>query len=294
MCADCEEEMQAKEEPGQTPSVPKGFDQGFAALQGGGQPLPAAERAFFEPRFGRDFANVRLHSGPGAVQLARSVSARAFTLGDSIVFGSGQYALGTSAARQLLAHELTHVVQQGASTTVRRAALHSGRILYEGDCQHLACNSKWACEDASGVECPDGTRNAFSKTAKKFRPLFTCDTKCENGHTCDDGDNWMAIPHSRFARRKCGQDLVICANGSFTHGRVRDRSEIEAWEAGPGIIDALGVSRATFTGSIYPNESDAGFLADTKCRSSSGSTSPSYTPGPYFGRRDNPADIIPR
>ena|GEM_PF-3589356 len=115
-CADCEEELRAKEEPGETPEVPHGFAQRFAALHGGGRPLPAAERAFFEPRFGRDFGGVRLHNGPAASDLARSVHARAFTLGDSIVLGDGQYAPGTSGGRQLLAHELTHVVQQGGAS----------------------------------------------------------------------------------------------------------------------------------------------------------------------------------
>ncbi|HEV8579162.1 MAG TPA: DUF4157 domain-containing protein [Thermoanaerobaculia bacterium] len=118
MCADCEEEqVRAKEEPGQTPEVPSGFAERFAALHG--QELPAAERSFFEPRFGRDFASVRLHSGPAASELARSVHARAFTLGDSIVFGSGQYAPGTSDGRELMAHELTHVVQQGGGAPAR-------------------------------------------------------------------------------------------------------------------------------------------------------------------------------
>jgi hypothetical protein len=117
LCHDREEDMQAKEEPGQTPSVPGGFERRFATLQGGGQPLPTAERAYFEPRFGRDFAGVRLHSGPAAGELARSVHARAFTLGDSIVFGPGQYAPGTSVGRRLIAHELTHVVQQGGGST---------------------------------------------------------------------------------------------------------------------------------------------------------------------------------
>ncbi len=116
MCAECEEEMvQAKEEPGETPSVPDGFEPRFAAIQGDGQPLPASERAFFEPRFGRDFSNVRLHSGTAAGELARSVQARAFTLGDTVVFGAGEHAPGTSAGRRLMAHELTHVVQQGSA-----------------------------------------------------------------------------------------------------------------------------------------------------------------------------------
>jgi hypothetical protein len=124
LCAECEaerenEEVRAKEEPGETPEIPNGFAQRFAALHGGGRPLPAAERAFFEPRFGRDFAGVRLHSGPAASELAGSVHARAFTLGDAIVFGRGQYAPGTSGGRQLLAHELTHVVQQGGAAPER-------------------------------------------------------------------------------------------------------------------------------------------------------------------------------
>ncbi|MEA2563869.1 MAG: hypothetical protein QOH06_5373 [Acidobacteriota bacterium] len=121
MCAECEEEMHAKEEPGRTPSVPGGFEPRFAALRGSGQPPSAAERSFFEPRFGNDFAGVRLHTGPAAGELARSVHARAFTLGDSIVFGSGQYSPGTSAGRRLLAHELAHTVQQsGGARRVQR------------------------------------------------------------------------------------------------------------------------------------------------------------------------------
>ncbi|HEX6862977.1 MAG TPA: DUF4157 domain-containing protein [Thermoanaerobaculia bacterium] len=121
MCHECEEEMQAKEEPGRTPSVPEGFEQRFSALQGGGRPLPASERAFFEPRFGRDFSGVRLHSGPAAGELARSVHARAFTLGKSIVLGPGE------SGRELLAHELTHVVQQRGAPpgVVRRQTIHS-------------------------------------------------------------------------------------------------------------------------------------------------------------------------
>lgn len=127
MCAECEEEkVQARisrkeSEPGETPSVPEGFELRFAALQGGGQPLPASDRAFFEPRFGRDFANVRLHSGQDASELARSVHARAFTLGNSIVLGSGQ------SGRELLAHELTHVVQQGGNREGRAQRPSSGR-----------------------------------------------------------------------------------------------------------------------------------------------------------------------
>lgn len=77
-----------------------------------GKPLDAATRAFFEPRFGHDFSRVRVHVGLAAGESARNVSARAYTVGRNIVFGPGQYVPGSGTGRRLIAHELTHVVQQ--------------------------------------------------------------------------------------------------------------------------------------------------------------------------------------
>lgn len=80
-----------------------------------GRPLPIAERRFFEPRFGTSFDGVRIHTGPAA-QTANSVlGAQAFTVGRDVAFGAGQFRPGTRDGRHLLAHELTHVVQQESS-----------------------------------------------------------------------------------------------------------------------------------------------------------------------------------
>lgn len=78
-----------------------------------GQPLDSATHAFFTARLGHDFANVRVHAGADAAESARAVNARAFTVGRDVVFDAGQFAPHTRAGRELLAHELTHVVQQG-------------------------------------------------------------------------------------------------------------------------------------------------------------------------------------
>lgn len=86
------------------------------AVQSGGQPLPKAERAFFEPRFGHDFGQVRVHTDTAAAATAQALNARAYTVERDIVFGAGQYAPGTEGGRALLAHELVHVVQQGAAS----------------------------------------------------------------------------------------------------------------------------------------------------------------------------------
>ncbi|HEX7239158.1 MAG TPA: DUF4157 domain-containing protein [Longimicrobiaceae bacterium] len=82
-------------------------------VRASGQPLDRATRVFMESRFGQDFGGVRVHTGARASDSARELGALAYTVGRDVVFRSGAYAPGSSAGRQLLAHELTHVVQQG-------------------------------------------------------------------------------------------------------------------------------------------------------------------------------------
>lgn len=82
-------------------------------LHSPGQPLDAETRAFFEPRFGHDFSRVRIHNGADAAESARTINAFAYTVGRHIVFGAGQYTPASRAGRELIAHELTHTIQQG-------------------------------------------------------------------------------------------------------------------------------------------------------------------------------------
>jgi hypothetical protein len=85
----------------------------------GGQPLTKEQQAFFEPRFGANFSHVRIHTDQSADTAARAVGAQAYTRGSDIVFRGDQYHPHTYAGRQLLAHELTHVVQQGAAPRIQ-------------------------------------------------------------------------------------------------------------------------------------------------------------------------------
>lgn len=82
------------------------------SLAGNGRPLTQSERSFFEPRFGRDFSEVRVHTGIQADRAARSIDAQAFTIGNDIAFAKGNYRPDTTEGKELMAHELTHVVQQ--------------------------------------------------------------------------------------------------------------------------------------------------------------------------------------
>ena len=107
-----EEFLQAKSRDGASPEVAHDLESEINAIRGGGRSLSGSERAYFEPRFGYDFSGVRVHTNDRARASARALNASAYTIGSNVVFGTGQYIPGTTQGRRLLAHELTHVVQQ--------------------------------------------------------------------------------------------------------------------------------------------------------------------------------------
>ena len=130
LCSRCEEELQRQAEneeeeeeeemlhakPGSSETLsamPQTAAQ-VRSLRGGGVPLSTATRAFFEPRFDHDFSQVRIHADQRGAESAKALNARAFTYGSDIAFATGEYAPESHSGRLLLAHELTHVVQQAS------------------------------------------------------------------------------------------------------------------------------------------------------------------------------------
>ena len=111
--------LRTKRAPGEAPPVTPGVAADIQTLRGGGRRMDAPTRDFFESRFNTDFNGVRVHTGPRAARAAHAVKARAFTLGSDIVFGEGQYRPAARSGRQLLAHELVHVIQQGGGQANR-------------------------------------------------------------------------------------------------------------------------------------------------------------------------------
>jgi hypothetical protein len=93
-------------------AVDTGIQQAIEGARGGGQPLPEGVRASMERALGADFDGVRVHTGAHADQLNRALQARAFTTGQDIFFRRSEYSPTSFGGRQVLAHELTHVMQQ--------------------------------------------------------------------------------------------------------------------------------------------------------------------------------------
>ena len=175
------------------------------ALASSGRSLEQALRADMEQRFGYDFSRVRVHSGAAAEQSARDVNAKAYTVGHDIVFGLGRFAPATHEGRRLIAHELTHVVQQSGAARIRMgqrdemcgvpavmplSAAQSGMVQRaplsqnEADYKKLVKQGKW-CRDSEetgalhpGQQCyreipapqgyPPGDQACFDKKTGKF------------------------------------------------------------------------------------------------------------------------------
>ncbi|GHC57857.1 eCIS core domain-containing protein [Ulvibacter litoralis] len=107
-----EESIQTK---GGTNTIPPSLESNLASSKGSGNPLPATTKSQMESSFGTDFSHVRIHNDSNAVQMSKQLGAQAFANGNDIYFNEGKYNPSSKEGQHLLAHELTHTVQQGAS-----------------------------------------------------------------------------------------------------------------------------------------------------------------------------------
>lgn len=132
-CSKCEEEEQAQRKPlasfiqkkestGSGTVVSDSVNNQIASTRGNGSTLDSSTKSFMESRFGADFSHVRIHTGGYATQLSQDLNAQAFTVGNDIYFNSGKYTPESNTGKYLLAHELTHTIQQqGIQRKIQRA-----------------------------------------------------------------------------------------------------------------------------------------------------------------------------
>ncbi len=135
-------------------------------LQSPGQPLQPATRAFMETRFGHDFSQVRVHADANASESARAVNALAYTVGRNVVFGAGQYAPGTREGKRLLAHELTHVIQQSVSVTGAQPVI-----------QRRRCTSSDASDSIVGTHTVNPNTIENPGDSVDFSVRFNCEVR---------------------------------------------------------------------------------------------------------------------
>lgn len=114
-CAHCEKEekLQKKSAPGESASASPDIESSLNSSRGSGESMPYSTRAPMENSFGTDFSGVHIHTDSSAIDMSRNLNAQAFTHGNDIYFNSGKYETNSSDGKRLLAHELTHTIQQG-------------------------------------------------------------------------------------------------------------------------------------------------------------------------------------
>jgi hypothetical protein len=152
-CASCEEEEKAQRKPAESFLQKKSFEANsvsdivankIQSTKGGGSVLPEATKSFMERRFGADFSNVKIHTGSYASQLSKDLNAQAFTVGNDIYFNEGKYQPESNDGKHLLAHELTHTLQQdtqikrqpAAPKNSKRFKHHNVNVLIRSSCDN--------------------------------------------------------------------------------------------------------------------------------------------------------------
>lgn len=167
-CEDCKKKRESKLQRApangqRTNEVP---DVVYDVLQSPGHPLDPAIRRFMEPRFDHDFSRVRVHADARAGESARAVNALAYTVGSDIVFGNGQYTAATKEGQQLIAHELTHTIQQqGAAGTPAQLEIDSPGSSHEREAEHTS-----AAVLSNGTDRGHGSQSAATPMISRADP----------------------------------------------------------------------------------------------------------------------------
>ena len=167
---------------GQESTVPDSVHQ---TLSGSGRPLDASLSREMGNSFGHDFSGVRVHQGDGAAQSARDVNAKAYTVGNNIVFGADEYAPSSQSGRHLIAHELAHVVQQTKSgNSLQRTALFSStidichrllksRVFYVSQSSvEVAIDGRWNGPSEGGASCEGHRSSNYNVTLTQKNMFF--------------------------------------------------------------------------------------------------------------------------
>ena len=159
-----------------------------SVLRSSGHPLSSSVKAFFEPRFGQDLSHVRVHADGEAQQSAQDVNSLAYTVGSHVVFGTGRYAPDTSDGQRLLAHELTHVVQQTGTD--------SGWLARKEVWEDEQLDKEQVASQAAQGICGPEISKALAKTLGEVRSEFSAADVSNRGTACL---TLISVPTAGFA-----------------------------------------------------------------------------------------------
>lgn len=203
---------------GRAPPLPSSnFESSLQSTKGGGSPLPADNRQSLESRFGADFSSVRIHTDTQAQNLSSGIQAHAFTHGGDIYFNSGKYSPDTSEGGHLLAHELTHTIQQGASSTSNNAARTAISRKSSGTFNPQPIGIRPSIQRVAAERpVPSQLNDAVGKAKSEVG-------KVNAGKAGDDGFRMGWERLSEYFKTTLGEDKVIGNGGTYVKGAVSEQ-----------------------------------------------------------------------
>lgn len=271
--------VQLKQRPGKSQAVNNNTYSRIQSLKGGGQPLPASTRSFFEPRFGHNFSSVRIHTGGIASEAAATVSAKAFTLGNDIVFGSNQYAPGSVEGKRLMAHELTHVIQQ--QSIQPRIQRINDRIVECMKLNPLACIVHLHGNEADALETAE---NIYCRYCVNLVRLTNSQDRVRLMRFEVDGTTCCADPNRLF-------DTDVINTSTDTEARREWNNKWEQWNNGNNSCNTRCHSDPTLKANAFQEarrKSNALMAAISRCnRSSQLETNPETSILPTLALHNN-------
>jgi Domain of unknown function (DUF4157) len=254
-------------------------------LTGTGRPLDRALRDDMSHRFGHDFSHVRVHQDAGAQQSAGDVNARAYTVGNNIVFGAGEYAPSTESGRRLVAHELAHVVQQGSDgKSLQRSELFSSTInichrllksrqfkVTDGTLE-VAIDARWEGPSEGAASCKGYDVGGFEVTLSKLNTVL------DDGYgSCNfeagslNGRKWSGLPTGDYYLTIWTNNTnpYCCLDGTIDVRQTTKSSKESCTEVPDttlemlhttldlaGLVPALGAIPDALNAGIYSIEGD--------------------------------------
>ncbi len=258
-CTSCEEEDKVQRKPLASFIQKKGAQGGVVASdsvsnrinssRGKGSGLSKSTKSFMESRFGTDFSNVNIHTGGEATQMNRDLNAKAFTVGNDIYFNKGQYNPNSGEGKHLLAHELTHTVQQSNAThldtiqrTIHNGNDHGGRFTIDDNSCEMDYYQRWYFNflteqtEAEKNNYMQVAKNQIEQTWTSQYQLIPDKLECPC-HPAGIDVNIHMTPVGRERQGSRGFDVTVYDNiGAFVNPNTRnvsldrddDRAQVKA------------------------------------------------------------------
>jgi len=231
LCVDCNDELQRKARSETVSEL--GLTNASSPITANGRPLPEAERSFFESRMGADFSHVRIHTDTKAHQLSQQINAHAFTIGRHIAFNRDAYRPGTAQGRRLLAHELTHVLQQSQVSSDLVGQQFQPHIARQ--CAAGTANLPWnqRVTSAQGMAAGQAKNRCFAELIRAaLGTTITVHESTNSSATIDD-----AIKAGHYQERGAGMDVNYDANLNAKTGNANQYGQAEFRTSGSGTAN---------------------------------------------------------